>query len=319
MMKVIAFYLPQFHAIPENDQWWGEGFTEWVNVKKAKPLFKGHCQPEVPMGKDYYNLLDKTVQENQAALAQKYGIYGFCYYHYWFEGKLLLEKPMENMLKNSGIDLPFCICWANESWARTWDGREKDILIAQNYCETRKGWKEHFDYLLPFFQDNRYIKCDNKPLLVIYKPYLFAHMIEMMRYWNQLALEAGLEGLYWVYQYPDSFKSDVVIKEFDKGIEFEPLYTEKQIREVEIGKTFYQKLKYVLMHPRVLCNKISYMFGLQPILYDYNQIWDKIVNRDPLNKKVIPGAFVSWDNTARKGTKGTVYVGGGLLLNLGDI
>lgn len=308
-MKIIAFYLPQFHTIAENDNWWGEGFTEWINVKKARPLFKGHSQPEIPLGKRYYNLLDQSVQEKQAVLAKKYGVYGFCYYHYWFEGKLLLEKPMENMLKNPAIDFPFCICWANESWARTWDGKEQEILIAQNYSETKEGWKTHFDYLLPFFRDNRYIKCEDKPLMVIYKPYLFRNMAQMIECWNQWALEAGLKGIYWVYQHPTSFEYYDVIKTFDKGIEFEPLYTEKKILDQEIGTTLYQKIRYVLTHPDVFMNKILHFCGLRPIIYNYDKVWNRILMRTPDNKAIIPGAFVSWDNTARKGVKGTVFAG----------
>ena len=117
-MKIIAFYLPQFHDIPENDEWWGKGFTEWVNVKKAQPLYKGHEQPRIPMNENYYNLLDDNVKIWQANIAKEYGIYGFCYYHYWFGGKLLLEKPMEQMLKNPKVDIPFCISWANEPWTK---------------------------------------------------------------------------------------------------------------------------------------------------------------------------------------------------------
>lgn len=119
-MKIITFYLPQFHEIPENNEWWGKGFTEWVNVKKAQPLYEGHEQPRVPLNENYYNLLDPNVQVWQAKIAKEYGVYGFCYYHYWFNGKLLLEKPMENMLKNRDIDIPFCVCWANEPWTRAW-------------------------------------------------------------------------------------------------------------------------------------------------------------------------------------------------------
>ena len=131
-MKIIAFYLPQFHDIPENDEWWGKGFTEWVNVKKAQPLYKGHEQPRIPMNENYYNLLDDNVKIWQANIAKEYGIYGFCYYHYWFGGKLLLEKPMEQMLANPKVDIPFCISWANEPWTKAWVNESK-VLIPQFY------------------------------------------------------------------------------------------------------------------------------------------------------------------------------------------
>lgn len=147
-MKVIAFYLPQFHNIPENNEWWGDGFTEWVNVMKAKPLFEGHVQPKVPLNNNYYDLLDDGVKIWQAETAKKYGIYGFCYYHYWFNGKLLLEKPMEQMLKNHKIDIPFCICWANEAWTKAWVNSTQ-TLIPQKYGN-KDDWKKHFEYLLPF-------------------------------------------------------------------------------------------------------------------------------------------------------------------------
>ena len=168
-MKIIAFYLPQFHNIPENDEWWGNGFTEWTNVKKAKPIFEGHQQPKVPLNNNYYNLLDDNVKVWQADLAKKYGVYGFCYYHYWFNGKMLLEKPMEQMLENKEVDIPFCISWANEPWTKAWVGDEKKMLIAQEYGQEEE-WKEHFMYLLPFFKDERYIKKDGKPFFIFYRP-----------------------------------------------------------------------------------------------------------------------------------------------------
>jgi lipopolysaccharide biosynthesis protein len=146
-MKIIAFHLPQYHSIPENDRWWGEGFTEWTNVKKAEPLFKDHNQPRVPHHEYYYNMLDPKARRWQADLAKQYGIYGFCYYHYWFNGKLLLEKPLEAIIEDSGYDLSFCVCWANEPWTRSWDGKTNEILMAQEYG-SEKDWREHFDYLL---------------------------------------------------------------------------------------------------------------------------------------------------------------------------
>ena len=150
-LKVIAFYLPQFHSIPENDQWWGQGFTEWTNVKKALPLFEGHNQPRIPLNKNYYDLMDDEVKISQAKLAKKYGIFGFCYYHYWFKnGEKLLEKPAEQMLQNKDVDLPFCFSWANENWSRNWDGGNQEIIKEQDYGD-KSDWEKHFQYFLPFF------------------------------------------------------------------------------------------------------------------------------------------------------------------------
>lgn len=309
-MKIIAFYLPQFHAIPENDAWWGKGFTEWTNVKKAQPLYKGHIQPEVPLGNNYYNLLNPKTQEWQADLATKYGIDGFCYYHYWFNGKLLLEQPMENMLKNKNINIPFCISWANESWARTWDGKDSNVLIKQNYSGSYDEWKAHFDYLLPFFKDERYIKHDGKPLMILYKPQLFLKCKEMMKYWNQLAIENGFEGIYWGYQHRSAFDSDLNGMPFDFGIEFEPFYT---VREMEVEKEKkYKQLGYLGIVWKqllfILWKLNKKMRGL-PIIFDYDKVWHNILSREPQREHICPGAFTSWDNTSRRGRKGTVFKG----------
>ena len=156
-MKIIAFYLPQFHEIPENNEWWGKGFTEWVNVKKAQKLFDGHNQPREPLNDNYYDLKDNSVMDWQISIAKKYGVYGFCFYHYWFNGHLLLQKPVEAFLSNKKQDMPFCICWANEHWTNAWVSKANKVLIEQEYGK-EEDWKEHFDYLLPFFKDDRYIK-----------------------------------------------------------------------------------------------------------------------------------------------------------------
>ena len=165
-MKKFAFFLPQFHEIPENDEWWGKGFTEWTNVKDAKPLYKGHQQPKHPMNNNYYNLLHKNVVEWQTELMNKSGLDGFIYYHYYFTGKKLLEKPAENLLKWKDIPQRFFFCWANHTWNRSWEGK-KTILLEQTYG-TKDDWEKHFQYLLPLFKDDRYEKRDNKPLLMIF-------------------------------------------------------------------------------------------------------------------------------------------------------
>ena len=198
-MKIIAFYLPQFHSFKENDEWWGKGFTEWTNVKNAKPLFKGHYQPRIPLNKNYYNLTNVDTLKWQADIAKKYGIYGFCYYHYWFDGHMLMEKPMELMLANEEVDLPFCICWANENWTKAWAQHSKKVLISQTYGD-RSDWEKHFYYLLPFFMDKRYIYKDEMPIFVIYRPELIPTLRPMLEFWDKLAKENGLKGIIYMYQ-----------------------------------------------------------------------------------------------------------------------
>src|SRR5690606_29045655 len=166
-VKPIALYLPQYHPIPENDAWWEKGFTEWTNVTKSRPKFKGHYQPHLPTDMGFYDLRVTETHLAQAALAKEYGIYGFCYYHYWFNSKLLLEKPLEIVLKNPQIKMPFCLCWANENWSRRWDGNDSDLLLEQHYSPEDDF--NHIQYLLPFFQDERYIKVDGKPVFLMYR------------------------------------------------------------------------------------------------------------------------------------------------------
>jgi len=286
--KIIAFYLPQFHSIPENDKWWGKGFTEWTNTTKAKPLFKGHYQPKTPLNDNYYNLLDKETQEWQAKLAEEYGIYGFCYYHYWFNGKMLLEKPMENMLNNTNVNLPFCVSWANEPWARTWDGKDKETLMPQIYGD-KSDWENHFNYLLKFFKDERYIKIDNKPLMLIYRTNNIEKCNEMIDYWNVMAKKNGFQGMY-IVETLNSFQNNPVVKNSNAVLEFEPMLTIRHHLPMfkQVQRYLRKKLK-----------------KLDIVNYDY--VWERIINRDvDYGKNKFLGAFVSWDNTARKGEKGLI-------------
>lgn len=314
-MKIIAFYLPQFHNIPENDKWWGDGFTEWTNVKKAVPVFEGHKQPRIPLNGNYYNLLDDEVKIWQANLAKKYGIYGFCYYHYWFNGKMLLEKPMEQMLANPKIDIPFCISWANEPWRKTWVGEYKE-LISQSYGE-KEEWKEHFEYLLPFFLDKRYIYKDGKPFFVIYKPNAVSCMSEMMDYWDFLAKEVGLKGICFAFQDGNAdWDNDPIVSKFDYDIEFQPLYARHaMLSEKGVVLPFLKKIRrkarnfYTKVSGRTLSLASTYKFYkiTKNNIVRYEKVWESILEQNPLRENSIPGAFVRWDNTPRYGEMGQVF------------
>ena len=320
-MKIIAFYLPQFHEIPENNKWWGEGFTEWTNVKSAYPLYAGHDQPKIPLNNNYYNLLDNEVKKWQVKIAKENGIYGFCYYHYWFNGHMLLEKPMEQMLECKEIDMPFCVCWANEPWTKIWSGNDRKVLIPQKYGE-KKEWKEHFDYLLPFFKDKRYICKDGKPIIVIYRPKAISCITEMMNYWRTLAVEAGLPGLSVMCATNNLYiKDDNAYETFDNIIEWQP-HTAKSLKSIDKNQTskhfsFLKKIR------RNIWSKFEQLTGIDPYKYDpialrhqkkssilnYDDVWKIIINMKPLNANSIPGAFVRWDNTARYKEKATIIKG----------
>ena len=320
-MKIIAFYLPQFHDIPENDEWWGKGFTEWVNVKKARPLYKGHEQPRIPLNNNYYNLLDDDVKVWQAKLAKKYGIYGFCYYHYWFGGKLLLEKPMEQMLANPDIDILFCISWANEPWTKAWVN-EKKVLIPQFYGG-KKEWKEHFEYLLKFFKDERYIKEDGKPLLVIYRAEVIECLNDMLDYWNKLAKENGFNGMVYAYQ---NITFDLIPgkddSRFKYNIEFQPSYAWNDMNNVStlkksgvwnslrnIRRDFFLWLEKKMGFDVAKYFEYSRKEKEKVLTTSYDEAWKAILEHVPSNEKCVPGAFVGWDNTPRKGYRGQVYFG----------
>lgn len=318
-MKIIAFYLPQFHSIPENNEWWGDNFTEWVNVKKAEPLYEGHIQPKVPLNRNYYNLLDDDTKLWQVELAKKYGIYGFCYYHYWFNGKLLLEKPMEQMLENKNIDLPFCISWANEAWTKAWVGESKVTLISQFYGDINE-WEAHFQYLLPFFKDSRYICVDKKPLFIVYKPELIECCNEMLDYFQKRAKENGLDGLCLAYQHGnmDFYVDNKDDSRFDLNIEFQPIYARHDFT-MQKKQTIYKRIA------RSIYNRLSIFMGKKfgkelrinfrnkkksnILKFDYDKIWHLIIDAKVKNNKRVPGGFAHWDNTPRHGKLGHVYEG----------
>lgn len=312
-MKVIAFYLPQFHEIPENNRWWGDGFTEWTNVKKATPLFAGQYQPRVPLGNKYYNLLDKEVLSWQVDLAREYGVYGFCFYHYWFDGHLLLEKPVELFLASTDLDTHFCICWANENWTNAWAGKSEKILISQTYGDQNE-WRHHMDYLLPFFNDSRYIKVDGKPLFVLYRPEIIPCLNEMLDFMNDYAIEKGLLGLTFAFQHVHyDLLENADKSRFQANIEYQPSYALAEMN----AHSAQVSLKPFAFFPNVLKRSpwiyeilLSFRNKLRKVkVYNYDDVWEKVLGRLPADDTSYPGAFVDWDNTPRKGNLGFLFSG----------
>lgn len=292
-MKVIAMYLPQFHRVEENDEWWGEGFTDWVTVRKAKPLYEGHNQPRIPLNENYYDLLERNTFVWQLELMERYSVDGLCMYHYWFkDGRRILEKPAENLLQWKDIELPFCFCWANETWARSWSNvrgknvwasilenssknHDDGILLEEKYGSERQ-WKEHFDYLLPFFKDKRYITIDKKPVFVIYRASEIPCIKEMLELWNARAFENGLEGLYIIGVGTKGRYANVI----DAELYHEPRTSFALWEQDPKGITKFK----------------------------YEDIWRQILERRG-DKRTFFGGFVAYDDTPRRGTEGKLIEG----------
>lgn len=313
-MKVIPVYLPQFHTIPENDEWWGKGFTEWVNVRNAQPLYEGHNQPRVPLNNNYYDLSDLETLKWQCKLAKEYGIYGFCMYHYWFNGHLLLEKPMEMLLAHPEIDIKYCISWANGEWRDTWKSSNHSsskILIFDDF-NNEQGWVDHFNYMLPFFKDPRYITENNKPLMVIYAPHIIIKLNKMLDLWTQMAIEAGFDGLTYIYQSASSsLDTSWDRSKFEYGVEMNPGYVTMKRIQSKRPTSSLRILKYV----REIKRRLGINRSLVPISktksikqIDYDEVWQNILNLRPSEStKMIPCAFTDWDNTPRHQLKGSAY------------
>jgi len=275
-VKLIAFYLPQFHPFPENDEWWGKGFTEWSNVAKAEKNYIGHYQPHCPIHNGYYDLRVPSVMEEQASLAKQYGIHGFSYYFYWFAGKILMDTPLEMMLANPKVDLPFCLTWANENWTRRWDGQENDVLIAQAHSD--EDSLAFIQYLVKFFNDPRYIRINGRPVLIIYRASLIPDMAHTVNVWREEIKKHGFSDLYLICAQsfgilgPEAFG-------FDASVEFPP-HTAKS---------------YEISHQLTLTNP-----NFKGCIYSYEQVAAAAVREKEPDYKLFRTAMLSWDNTARK-------------------
>lgn len=302
-IKPLAFYLPQYHPVPENDEWWGKGFTEWTNVTKAKPLFEGHEQPLLPADLGYYDLRVAEVREQQAQMAKDYGVYGFIYYHYWFgNGKQLLERVAQEVLETKKPDFPFCFCWANETWSGIWHGLSNKILVEQVY-PSEQDLEDHFNYLLPFFRDERYIKVDNNPVLIIYDALDIEEKApNYLNTFRNLAKKNGFEDLYII-----------------ASNKTEDNYNYKLIGyQAKISDAFlrawrpYMNKKEFITAKKYYTNRIKGVLGLKtnlaPRPVDIQNAEDVVndLQFTETNVCTFPCIIPNWDNTPRSGTRGII-------------
>jgi hypothetical protein len=283
-VRLLAFYLPQFHPIPENDAWWGRGFTEWTNVTRAMPQFEGHYQPRLPGELGFYDLRLVETQRRQVELAKRYGINGFCFYFYWFAGKTLLETPVRQYLENADLDLPFCLCWANENWSRRWDGSDRDILIAQQHSP--EDDLAFIQYIAPYLRDSRYIRINGRPMLMVYWPSQLPEPKDTAERWRNWCREADIGEIYLAYtqsfdkQDPESFG-------FDAAVEFPPNNSGPAPYSGEVR----------LFNPE-----------FKGALYDWQTFVERSRNYPPPEYKLFRGVCPSWDNEARRSGRGTVFM-----------
>jgi lipopolysaccharide biosynthesis protein len=295
--RLIAFYLPQYHPIPENDDWWGKGFTEWTNSTKARPLFPGHQQPNLPADLGFYDLRVPEAREAQANLAREYGVEAFCYYHYWFAGRRILERPFEEVLRSEQPDFPFCLCWANQTWTGIWHGAPGRVLIEQTYPGL-DDYRRHFEYLLPAFWDRRYIRVDGKPVFIIYNPNDLPDPKLCTDFWRDLAVKAGLPGLFLIAESRDT-DWDPKPRGFDEVL----LVRLPTVKQSVAYRTKWWK------HP---LRKASYLFGNNrgwPTIHEYADVIDYMIPEPVSNIDPIPCVIPNWDNTPRSGMLGTVLHG----------
>lgn len=317
--RVIAYYLPQFHPIPENDEAWGPGFTEWTNVAKAKPLFRGHYQPRIPADLGFYDLRLPEVREQQANLAREAGIEGFCYYHYWMgNGKLLLQRPFQEVLQSGRPDYPFCLCWANHEWTtRTWQNGGKEKVIAPMVYNGEEDYTAHFYYVLSAFKDKRYITVDGLPLFSIYDPYHFADVEAFMALWRRLALENGLPGIHFSAMInntttikragdgslkrviPNTENSSEVFSDI-LSLGFDSITSYGKARGEMLSKGKYRRIIAKYMH--------KHLPFLPALRYDYPETVRHFFAPEDQWENVFPVVIPQWDRTPRAGKGEGVYV-----------
>ncbi|HIJ80483.1 MAG TPA: glycoside hydrolase family 99-like domain-containing protein [Desulfuromonadales bacterium] len=291
-VRAIAMYLPQYHPIPENDAWWGKGFTEWTNVRKGTPRFQGHYQPHVPGELGYYDLRTPDARIEQAELAKRSGIFGFCYYHYWFNGRRLLERPLNEVIASKEPRFPFCVCWANENWTRRWDGRDRDVLMAQQYSDDDS--LAFILDLLPAFRDERYIRVNGRPLLIIYRTSLLPDPKKTAEIWRETMIKAGVGEIYLVRveNFMHGSEPDPAEIGFDAAMEFAPYWESTGRKITNLARAGLPDIP--------LPDDLS--------VYDYERCMLEMMSRFQPAYTLFRGVFPAWDNTARRSTKSTLFV-----------
>jgi hypothetical protein len=296
--RLFAFYLPQFHPIPENDEWWGKGFTEWTNVAKAKPLFRGHYQPHVPADLGYYDLRDPETRVAQAEMAREYGIEGFCYWHYWFAGKRLLGRPFNEVLKSGEPDFPFCLAWANQTWTGIWHNAPDRTLIEQTYPGLR-DYEDHFYSILGAFSDDRYITVEDKPVFVVYDPRGLPEPRQFTDYWRELALKSGLKGLYLIGISGRSWGPEKC--GFDASVLNNPSIALARLNRLSRVNKLLKKL--VGRDPKQLSKRTL----PKPDIYSYQGVVKHALPPLAVDFEQYPCVIPNWDNTPRCGVYGVVF------------
>jgi lipopolysaccharide biosynthesis protein len=294
--RLIAFYLPQYHPIPENDEWWGKGFTEWTNVARAKPLYRGHYQPHVPADFGFYDLRVPETRVAQAELAKEHGIEAFCYYHYWFAGRRILERPFNEVLQSGQPDFPFCLCWANQTWTGVWHGCPDKILLEQTY-PGYEDHQRHFEQLLPAFLDGRYVKVEGKPIFLIHMPREIPDVQKVLDFWRSMAVKAGLPGLHLVAAL---HKGDNAWNPQAAGFD----------AAVKQNLPLLRREMWVRWHqPITKFQHFYYKKRGQPTIYSYKEmLLSMLPGKDSL-VETYPCLLPNWDNTPRSGTNGLVLHG----------
>jgi hypothetical protein len=298
--RVIAFYLPQYHPIPENDLWWGRGFTEWTNVTKAKSLFPGHYQPDLPSDLGFYDLRVPEVRKLQSDLARRHGVEGFCYWHYWFgRGRRVLDRIFDEVLESGEPSFPFCLAWANETWTGVWHGLSDKILMEQEY-PGEEDYAAHFQFLLRAFNDPRYIRVNGRPLLVIFRGDQLPNSVDVCAFWRRLAQKNGLPGLHI---------ATIIGKPEEAGaLGYDATIASEPGGFISLG---------TLRNPLSLRFRIrrksrrwlgkSELLPSQPRIYSYAECADKYCQLPPPPTYVHPCVFPNWDNTPRSGVRGLVF------------